>query len=210
MNENNFNESQQFNYDIQQNNQVPAPQKVKKPIYKKWWFWVIIVIFLLAVISSAGGDDEAESKNSDTTNSTSVSETTTEETTIETTTELPSMSIEELEESSKEIPYKDLARDPDNYTGELVKFSGEVVQVIESSFGANQYRIAVTKDEYGYYDYNDIVYLTYSLKDGESRILEDDIVTFYGTYTGLTSYASTLGGKITIPAVEGEYVEINN
>lgn len=31
------------------------PQKVKKPIYKKWWFWLIIVIVVLIVIGSAAG-----------------------------------------------------------------------------------------------------------------------------------------------------------
>lgn len=211
--------AQQFNYGTPQADSAPPqfnqgyqmPQKTKKPIYKKWWFWVIIVFVLLIIISSFGGNDDSDTSTSDSSNSISTSEATTKETTTkETTTEIPSMSKEELEESCKEIPYKDLARDPDNYKGELVKFTGEVVQVIESSFGANEYRVAVTKDEYGYYDYDNIIYLTYSLKDGESRILEDDIIVFYGTYTGLTSYTSTLGGKITIPAVDGEYVKIDD
>ena len=36
--------------------------------------------------------------------------------------------------------------------------------------------------------------------DLEVRILEDDIVTIEATSTGLYSYSSTLGGKITIPS----------
>lgn len=53
------------------------------------------------------------------------------------------------------------------------------------------------------------VYLTYKLKDGESRIFEDDVIEFYGTFTGLMSYNSTLGGKITIPEVKGEFVSLS-
>lgn len=209
-NNNNANQTEQFNYGNQQHNMPqqfnqgsPTPKKPKKPIYKKWWFWIIIVFVSMIIVSAFGNDDTSNSTANNTSTSSSA------EITTESTTELPSMNKEDLEESCKEISYKDLARDPDNYKGELVKFSGEVVQVIESSFGANEYRVAVTKDEYGYYDYDDIVYLTYSLKDGESRILEDDIITFYGTYTGLTSYTSTIGGKITIPSVDAEYIEIN-
>ncbi|MBR7072055.1 MAG: hypothetical protein IKI33_00365, partial [Eubacterium sp.] len=66
-------------------------------------------------------------------------------------------------------------------------------------------RIAVTKDDWGY-DIDDIVYVTYTQREGESRILEDDIVTFYGEYAGLMSYESTLGGKITIPEVNAKYI----
>lgn len=36
------------------------PQKVKKPVYKKWWFWVIIVVALIVIIGAAGGSDDTD------------------------------------------------------------------------------------------------------------------------------------------------------
>lgn len=43
------------------------PQKIKKPIYKKWWFWLIIVIVVLIVIGSAfGGDSDTQTTDGNT------------------------------------------------------------------------------------------------------------------------------------------------
>lgn len=57
--------NQQTPYSAPQNNPAPPynmpPQKVKKPIYKKWWFWLIIVIVAFIVIGSAtGGNSETD------------------------------------------------------------------------------------------------------------------------------------------------------
>ncbi len=92
------------------------------------------------------------------------------------------------------ITYDQLARTPDEYEGELVKFTGKVLQVIE---GDNEIdiRLAVNKD------YDTVIYCGYNPNIVSSRVLEDDTVTIYGTSLGLYSYKSTIGGKITIPAV---------
>ena len=68
-------------------------------------------------------------------------------------------------------------------------------------------RVNITKDEYGWYE--DTVYIIYYPEDGEDKILEDDIVTVYGTAEGEYSYTSVLGAYITIPKILAEYVEIN-
>lgn len=200
--------NQQFNGG---NFQQPVQQpKQKKPIYKRWWFWVIIVIVILGIAGGAGSSDD----KSDTTTTSSVSEETKENETTEKTTKNETTtkkeSKKEYKDSCEKIPYKSLAREPDKYKGKRVKFTGEVVQVIESSWGSGvEYRISVTKEEYGY-SADDIVYVTYTLAEGESRILEDDIVTFYGEFDGLQSYQSTLGGQITIPKVAAQYIELKN
>jgi len=85
-----------------------------------------------------------------------------------------------------------------------VVYRGEVIQVMES--GDNiVYRINVTKSEFGY---DDTVYVTYKRGKDEPRILEDDIVTFWGESKGLKSYQSTLGGQITIPQVNAVAIEL--
>ena len=114
--------------------------------------------------------------------------------------------------SCESIAYKDIARNPDNYIGKKVKFTGQVVQVQEdySLFGSSKsitIRLAVTKGTYGFWD--DYVYCTYTYSDGESKILEEDIITIYGECKGDTSYISVLGSSVTLPEVAIKYLTID-
>ena len=97
------------------------------------------------------------------------------------------------------LAYDDTARNPDSHKGEKVKFSGKVIQVSEGLLDSVIYRIA-TKN-----GYENVVYVTYTRHDGESRILENDSITVYGECNGVTSYLSVLGGTITIPSVKMQY-----
>lgn len=98
------------------------------------------------------------------------------------------------------ITYDQLARTPDDYIGEKVKFSGKVVQVMEGDI-TTQIRFAVNDD------YDTILYGEYDSSIVESRILEDDYITIMGLSTGLLTYQSTMGGNITIPSIYIEKVE---
>lgn len=107
-----------------------------------------------------------------------------------------------------EIAYDDLARNPDKHKGQSFKFTGEVIQVAEPTFGNTvALRINVTKDEYDFY--TDTIYATVTVPDGSDRILEDDIITVYGDCEGLYSYESVLGQKISLPKISIKYYEIN-
>lgn len=92
------------------------------------------------------------------------------------------------------ITYDQLARTPDDFTGQKVKFYGKVIQVMEDGSDI-QIRLAVDDN------YDTILYGQYSSSIVSSRILEDDYITIYGTSVGTVSYTSTLGGTITIPGV---------
>lgn len=92
------------------------------------------------------------------------------------------------------ITYEQLARTPDEYEGKLVKFVGKVIQVIEGD-DIVQIRFAVEEN------YDEIIFCEYEKDIVNSRVLEDDLITIYGTSYGLYSYESTMGGKITVPAV---------
>ncbi len=98
------------------------------------------------------------------------------------------------------ITYDQLARTPDDYIGEKVKFSGKVVQVMEGDI-TTQIRFAVNDD------FDTILYGEYDSSIVESRILEDDYITIMGLSTGLLTYQSTMGGNITIPSIYIEKVE---
>lgn len=117
-----------------------------------------------------------------------------------------SVSPETYKVSCQDIAYDELARNPDSYIGQRVKYTGEVIQVIEDGTTAT-YRINVTQGDYGLWD--DTVLVYYRFSDGQSRFLEDDIVTFYGMSGGLYTYESTMGASITVPLVYAEYIDLN-
>lgn len=99
------------------------------------------------------------------------------------------------------ITYDQLARTPDDYMGSKVKFTGRVVQLIE---GQNDVEIRLAVND----DYDTIVYCAYDPSIVDGRVLEDDMITVYGTSAGIISYQSTLGGKISIPGILVDKIEI--
>ena len=100
------------------------------------------------------------------------------------------------------VSYSDVARNPDDYTGKKLVFTGRVLQVVEGK-GTNNLRIATD----GKYD--DIVLVAYDPSIMSSRILEDDTVTVYGKCIGLQSYKSTLGKQISIPGINAVQIEVS-
>ena len=118
------------------------------------------------------------------------------------------VSAEEMEKlykkNCKSISYDNLSRNPGDYEGEYVKFSGYVVQVCSeatSSLYYSTYRVATN----GRYD--NVVYIKVDNYGSGSRILEDDRVTFYGTYDGLYTYETVMGASVTIPSIIVEYID---
>jgi len=177
---------------------------------------IIIAIFVIGSASSGGTDNN----NAKQTNGTAVSESyelaenTTKSVDKETTTE-PTTSKKEYKEACKKYEYKDIARNPNDYEGKMAKFTGQVIQVQESSFLGTKtltLRVNVTAEENefaeGGYLYEDTVYVTYYPSEDESRILEDDIITMYGELTGVETYDTVLGSTVTIPSMTAEYIDI--
>ena len=99
--------------------------------------------------------------------------------------------------------FKTISRNPENYVGEKVKITGYVLQVLGSRTEGYDIRLA-TK---GHYD--NVVYV-YIIADNtpEYNILEDDKITVYATLAGDYTYTSTMGAEITLPLVNGDFVEM--
>lgn len=123
-------------------------------------------------------------------------------------TETFELSEEEQEEYYKskcqKVSYEALSRTPGDYEGNLVKFSGYVVQVCseaKSSLYYSTYRVATSGR------YNDVVYIKVDNYGSGYRILEDDYVTFYGEFDGLFTYETVRGNSLTIPCVIVEYID---
>lgn len=94
------------------------------------------------------------------------------------------------------VNYTDVERNPDNYMGAKVKFSGEVIQVSEGFLDSVTLRVSCS---------GDVWYVTYSREDGESRILEGDTIACYGECSGVQSYVTVLGSQVTIPSLKMKY-----
>jgi hypothetical protein len=101
------------------------------------------------------------------------------------------------------ITYNQLARTPDDFMSKKVKFTGKVIQVSEGDAEVTL-RVAVGGD------YDTVLMVGYEKKIISSRILDNDNITIKGLSSGVISYESTMGGKITIPGVLAKEITINN
>lgn len=109
----------------------------------------------------------------------------------------------------KTYTYQQIARNPEKFKGTNVKLTGEVVQALYGDDSVDL-RVNITKQGTYYISYTDTVYVTYDTEEGEDKILEDDIITIYGTSLGEYSYTSTVGVPITLPLIDGKYITIND
>ena len=110
----------------------------------------------------------------------------------------------ELRAKARQIAYDRLAREPLAYKGQTVVFRGHVVQVQESGLSVIL-RVNVTP---GQFIWKDTVWVEYRKKvPDERRILDDDILTFWGEYKGIMSYTAVFGQTIQIPHVVADIVE---
>jgi len=124
-----------------------------------------------------------------------------------TVTQVKNDYVNEFKDKCKTYDYKTIYRYAEDYKGKEVKYTGKVVQVIDDG-DVSSYRVNITKDRWGYYD--DTVYVIYANLDNSTpRILEDDIITMYGTLGDLFSYETVMGSKLTIPSITARYIEIN-
>lgn len=100
------------------------------------------------------------------------------------------------------LDYTANARDPEAYKGKMIKFSGKILQVMESGSKVI-FRIATKSN-----GYDDVVYCTYYIPDDYKRFLEDDRVNVWGVSTGVYSYETVLGSTVTIPSCTIDRIEL--
>ena len=173
--------------------------KIKKPIFKKWWFWVIIVILVILI-----GFPSGENDNSVASDSPQINEVANEQ--------AKELTREEYIEACETIDFETLSRNPDKYEGKKYGFTGEIIQVQESSYGNTvTLRINITKKTYEYsYEtyYTDTILATVNIPKGDDRLLENDIINFWGECAGSYTYEAVLVNSVTLPKIEIKYFEL--
>lgn len=118
-----------------------------------------------------------------------------------------SISEDDFKKSCNEFEYKKYARNPEKYTGNPVKVKAQVLQVVKGSFGDgyDHYYKVFTDDGSGLYS-QDLIYIADYRDEKASdyvKILENDIVTIYGTFGGTVDTTNTVTG------MDGEDIEID-
>ena len=66
-------------------------------------------------------------------------------------------------------------------------------------------RVDITKTRWRY---DDTILVSYEAQKGDSRILEDDIVTMYGYLGGMYTYETVMGSSLTVPLFYAKYISI--
>lgn len=201
----NFNNSQNTYYQPSTDNNIKqeSPTTVKKK--KKGCFTkgltliggivVFFIVLLLFVSFLSSSSDE------------------TENTTTTINSEEPTTSKEDFIDSCNEYTYDEIARNPNDYVGKPAKFTGEVIQVVQNGTSVTL-RVNITAEENSFtesgYLYSDTIYVEYTTNnENESRVLEKDIITIYGTLNGIKDYNSVLGEQISCPYLIAKYIYIN-
>lgn len=109
------------------------------------------------------------------------------------------MGAEEYKEFCKLIPYSDLVRTPDEYKNTDVKSGGKILQIMETA-GIQILRVQANGDM------NDMFAVRYKADSSDEKLLENDIINFYGSFNGFEKYKTIFGKEISVPSINAAYV----
>ncbi|MDQ5820895.1 MAG: hypothetical protein M3540_05600 [Actinomycetota bacterium] len=104
-------------------------------------------------------------------------------------------------DSTVTIPYKQLIKDPESYSGTKVRYYGEILQIQESGGAGGIILLYVT--DLGYDIWSDQVWVNYT---GHVRGGEGDKLTVYGVVVGTKSYDTQIGGTTYVPEIDATYI----
>lgn len=99
------------------------------------------------------------------------------------------------------VTYDDLMRNNEDYIGKIVHYQGKVLQMQNVYGDTYALRVGITEKTFFY---EDVVWTNYA----GPRVLENDIVEFWGTVKGLREYTAVLGNTITVPEVDALILDV--
>ena len=177
--------------------------KNKPPIYKRWWFIAIIVLIVLSAIGGSSSSSDGSASSSTTKASAS---------TASSVASVPEISEEDYKTECQTVDYKELCRYPEKYEGTKIVVKVKVSQIIDTNFSGSEKAWRTYTDNSGYGFYADDEYYMLDKRGGDAvKILEDDIITVYGEFTGLEKITRALTGTTDeLPRIEVKYADLAN
>ena len=97
------------------------------------------------------------------------------------------------------VPYDSLLRSPGKYEGEYVKVTGKVFQIVNEADNALQYSIYFVRSN------GNLYMVRIDNYNSDTRILEDDTITIWGTFDKIYTYETVRGSANSIPQITAEY-----
>lgn len=127
---------------------------------------------------------------------------------IPTDTPVPTLTPDEYKAQAITLSVRELTRDTEAYVGQIVTYSGEILQVIEDEAwlsDAVTYVMRFAVDG----DYDSVIVAKLIYEDGEGwRPLESDRVSIWGQVEGRQEYKTVLGQQVIVPSVTVKYIEL--
>ena len=178
--------------------------KNKPPIYKRWWFIAIIVLIVLFAIGGSGSSSDSSASSSKATSKAS------ESTASSVTSVVPEISEDDYKAECQTVDYKELCRYPEKYEGTKIVVKVKVSQIIDANFSGSEKAWRTYTDNSGYGFYADDEYYMLDKRGGDAvKILDDDIITVYGEFTGLEKITRALTSTTDeLPRIEVKYADL--
>ena len=100
--------------------------------------------------------------------------------------------------SCTSLSYLKLEKDLIKYTGQRVRSTGDIVQIMADS-NDTQIRLDVNNV------LGDTIFIDYP---GSTPAVEGDTITVYGEVYGTTTYTSEANYQISLPGIDGQYIDV--
>lgn len=174
----------------------PAGMRKPSPIVKYGGGFIVACIVLGLILG--GGDSSDDDNASPNILSSSESEADSEQT-KQPSIDTPTLSESEFKKTCKEFKYKTIARNPEKFIGQNFKVTAQVFSISNPSWyeSFNCYYKAYTDDGSGAYFDHMIYIMDYQDTNSDSylQVLEEDVITFYGTFNGMVESKNNFTGE---------------
>ena len=122
----------------------------------------------------------------------------------------PEISEDAYKAQCRQMDYKELFRYPDKYKGTKVMVKVRVAQIVSANFSGSRKAWRTYTDNSGYGFYADDEYYMLDKRGGDAvKILENDIITVYGEFTGLEKITRALTSTTDeLPRIEVKYADL--
>lgn len=174
---------------------------MKKIIY----ILIILSVVFVGTACNSNNNSEIEEDYSDTNIEENIEENNTQVKVLE----RDKYTEDEYKSLCENFDYKTIARSPDDYIGKKIYGTGEIIQVIDEDYEMATFRINVTPIMN--YNNTEVLYYTDTVLavlynyDMNNRLLEDDVIDFWGIAAGNYTYETVLGSSSTVPLIQIDY-----